>query len=104
MAEQKGVERRRGWGMLKILIDYDLIRDSFCINGNVKMSRVGDLVTEFLKTQVGAGEDNRKAETKDLYKIDILLDLSQDIFRCSSNCGNLGLREGILLRLINRLE
>ncbi len=88
---------------VEILIDYDFIGDEFWIGGNARFDRVKDLLLDYLRTKMGTGPDDRESNTLNLYQIDISIDLSYDIFKCHHNCGNKGLREGILLRLINRL-
>ena len=89
--------------LIKLLIDYDIIGDEYWIGGNVKVDRVKDLLSDYLRMKMGAGVDDSEANRVDLYQIDISVDLSYDIFKCHHNCGNKGLREGILLRLISRL-
>lgn len=89
---------------LVLLIDYDGINDTFCFNGNVKKERIPDLINDFLYLQIGKGEDKRKAEDHDLYTITIYLDLSDDTFSSGSNCGNYGLRDGILMRAVQKLN
>lgn len=55
------------------------------------------LILEYVRSQMGKGTDNSKATSKDVYEIKITLDTTDDTFGCVHDCGNLGLRDGILL-------
>ena len=76
-------------------VSYNLNSNQFEIETNAKDPR--KIITEFLRTQIGAGKDESPVNEIDDYKIRIDLDLSCDAFRCTHDCGNLGLRDGILL-------
>jgi len=89
---------------ITLLIDFDFIGTEFWLGGNVKPSRIKGLVEDYLRTQMGQGEDPTEANEIDCYEIDISVDLSHDIFKCRHNCGNKGLREGILLYLLKKLR
>jgi len=67
----------------------------FTMQTNVKEPK--ELILDFIQTQFGAGEDNTPREEQDVYKIKLEIDLSDDTFRTTHNCGNKGLRDGILL-------
>ena len=58
---------------LKILIDFDMIDNTFCIGGNVKLSRIHGIILDFLRSQIGAGADDSNPEKHGLYKIDIFV-------------------------------
>jgi hypothetical protein len=83
---------------LKII--YNIGNDSFDVSGNAKDPK--KIVTEFLRTQIGVGADNSKANEQEEYTILINLDLSEDVFSVSNDCGNKGLRDGILQQFISR--
>lgn len=85
---------------LKIKISYDVINDKFDYISNIKPDQIKKIVSEFVRTQVGAGEDSSEAEEHDSYSVNLSLDLSHDRFSISDNCGNKGLRDGILLHFI----
>jgi hypothetical protein len=74
------------------------------IETDVKDELVAELVGEFLLTQVGAGEDPSKAEKRDTYTIHLQLDLNGDVWYCKHDCGNKGLRDGILMDVVRRLR
>lgn len=89
---------------LFLSVDYDVIKSKACFSTNIQKEKVADVIVNFLRTQIGAGEDTSEANILDLYEIDLLLDLSTDTFSVSSNCGNLGLRDGILHHLFTKLR
>jgi hypothetical protein len=84
--------------LLDLVIDYDIEKEKFDVKGNVKPEKRKDFVTNFLMSQVGAGKDENKAEEREVYTIKMELDLTYDTYTVSDNCGNKGLREGILMR------
>lgn len=76
----------------------------FKYESNIKSESLADIVADFIRSQTGAGVDNSPANEKDdVYTIRLTLDLSDDSFGCSHNCGNKGLRDGILMDILNRL-
>ena len=77
-------------------IEFDLGNNKFRISGNIKPEMYKEVVSNFLRGQIGAGEDAREANKKDIYNIKINVDLSEDRFEVSDNCGNKSLRDGIL--------
>jgi len=80
-------------------IEYDIENDKYKFNSNAKEYRT--IIENFLRSQIGAGQDNRKPVEKDIYNISIELDLSNDSFKSSDDCGNYGLRDGILMNALN---
>jgi len=89
---------------LIINIDYDLEHDLFCYRTNIKQKYLTELISDFLRAQIGKGIDERPRTETDLYQIDLQVDLSDDGFSSRSNCGNLGLRDGILIEFLKRLS
>ena len=63
-----------------------------------------NVVEGFLRGQVGAGKDESPPNEQDVYHIRIEVDLSFDIFTSRHDCGNLGLRDGILLHFAKTLD
>ena len=84
---------------IKINITYILSDDRFIISNTKFPTKI---IEEFLRTQIGKGEDFSPANKVDEFTISILLDLSHDIFTVKHNCGNKGLRDGILQRYITK--
>lgn len=89
---------------LFLKIDYGIEIDKFHYCTNIKEDYVSEITADFLRSQIGEGADNSKAEDQDIYEIDIFVDLSYDTFHCRHNCGNKGLREGILMRFLSKLK
>jgi hypothetical protein len=85
---------------LFVELKYDINKDSFDISTNMKKEAVPNIVENFLRSQIGAGEDNSEPNKLDIYNIKIKVDLSDDTFLVNHNCGNKGLRDGILLRFL----
>ena len=85
---------------LYLNMEYDIIEDTYKIDTNIKTHLAKDVVSEFLRTQIGAGRDLSKMKEDDKYNISIKLNLNMDDFTCIDNCGNKGLRDGILLNYI----
>lgn len=78
-----------------INLKWDSKTGDFKMDSNAKDPK--DLILQFIHTQLGEGEDPTPREEHDLYEIHLELDLSHDVFRTTHNCGNKGLRDGILL-------
>ncbi|MBU1178959.1 hypothetical protein KKB69_01290 [Patescibacteria group bacterium] len=94
---------------LFLKIDYGIEIDKFHHCTNIKEECVSDIVSDFLCGQIGAGVDDSKANDQDIYEIDIFeidifVNFADDSFACRHNCGNKGLREGILMRFLNKLS
>jgi len=85
-------------------IIYNVKKDQFTLGGDIKKGLEGDLIEEFLRRQIGAGEDKRKASEQDNYYIRIVLRLENDSITAFSDTGNKGLRDGILYRFLNSRE
>lgn len=85
---------------LFIRITYDLKKDESRIRTNIQSESVDDVLTTFLSTQIGKGEDKRKPARRQVYHINLEVDLSYDTFRVSHDTGNLGLRDGIIMQTI----
>jgi hypothetical protein len=87
---------------LYIDIIFDINDDTYKINSDVKQEKIKDIISDFLSLQMGKGEDTSPANKLDEYNISLKIDLTEDIFTCSHNCGNDGLRDGILLNYIKK--
>ena len=85
---------------IDIKVIYDIQQDSFDVSGNANNPK--SIISDFLRTQIGAGVDKNPTNNQAIYTILINLDLSGDIFSVSHDCGNKGLREGILSRYVSK--
>lgn len=86
--------------IITVQVDYNIKTDKFNITGNAKNPK--DIIQHFLRSQYGTGVDNNTPNNYEVYSIKLDLDLAEDIFTVSHNCGNKGLREGILLQYCAR--
>ena len=89
---------------LWIQLDWDVESNEFCYRTNIKDNLVPNIILDYLRLQIGKGKDLTEREEHYLYSIDLFLDLNKDSFSCTNNCGNLGLRDGILLGFCERLN
>ncbi len=81
---------------------YNIKTDMFGVNTDIKPEAQNEIVSAFLSTQMGRGRDDRELYIRDVYNIKIEVNLSEDIFNLSDDCGNKGLREGILMQFLKR--
>lgn len=91
---------------LQMTINYDMKAGSFTwdeTKTNVKQSYREELLSDFLQSQIGSGADDTPAVEWDAYEIQIGVDLSDDTFYVKHNCGNKGLRDGILMDVLRKL-
>lgn len=77
--------------------------EEFKIETDIKDELVAELIGEFLREQIGAGKDLSPPDRREIYTIHLQLDLSGDVWYCKHDCGNLGLRDGILMDVMRRL-
>jgi hypothetical protein len=68
-----------------------------------KPEAISEIIEAFLMGEVGAGVDNSPANEREVYSIRLDLDLDGDVFHVTSDCGNLGLRDGILMSVLRDL-
>ena len=78
-----------------LYIKYNVKENEFEVATNAKDPK--KLVLEYIRSQIGQGTDNVESTKLDMYHIIINLDLSYDVFTVSHDCGNKGLRDGILI-------
>jgi hypothetical protein len=87
--------------MEKLILDmtYDPKTDDFDVSGNVENPI--EFAANFIRTQMGAGVDHSPAADLPVFHIQLELDLSFDSWSVRHDCGNKGLRDGIILRFIS---
>lgn len=73
------------------------------IRTNAKPEALKEILTEFLRTQIGLGEDKSSPNEQDYYTITISLQLERDVFTVKSDTGNKGLTTGIVMEVLNNL-
>jgi hypothetical protein len=86
-------------------IEYDISEpDKFKIDGNIADQLYMGLMSDFVRSQIGKGEDTTEPNILDVYHIHIEMDMSTDTFIVRSDTGNKGLRDGILMDILQRLR
>lgn len=63
-----------------------------------------EVLEDFLRRQIGSGEDPDPLVERDEYNIAIQLDLDEDVFYHEHDCGNKGLRDGIMIDVLRRIK
>ena len=64
---------------------------------------IGEILEAFVIGEIGQGVDESPATEQDVYNIRLDLDLTDDSFRVTHDCGNKGLRTGILIAVLKDL-
>ena len=77
--------------------------DTFELGGTVKKEGAAEIIENWLRSQMGAGPDGTPAKQLKTYHIEIDWYPSDDRLTCWSNCGNDGLRDGLLLYVLKKL-
>jgi len=96
--------RKRANG-LYVDLTYNLKADSVKCQSNIKDHLMSDLLLDFLRTQIGKGADESPPADRKNYHVRLGLDLSNDSWTVQyDDCGNLGLRDGIIGRCSILLE
>lgn len=87
-----------------IEMTFDMKAETVQIRTNAKREVLGELIGDYLHAQVGTGKDPSPAIERDVYNIAIGVELNDDSWGSSHDCGNKGLREGILMRVLQLLD
>lgn len=85
-------------------LKFNIKGSSFEIDTNIKPEKVKDIVNDFLRSQIGQGKDHSEVTKQDIYEIEFRLDFSDDTYLVTHNCGNKGLREGILAHYLQKVQ
>ena len=87
-----------------ILVDFCYKEEKLhdiCLHSNLPDERTGAVfLAEFLETQRGLPVDGRDIIEKDIYEIDIGVQVSDNTFGWVHNCGNRGKATGMLIALL----
>ena len=87
---------------LTLNIEYDLNTNKFKVSGDINEKGRKELVEAFLSSQVGAGIDKNKPNELDKYHIQLKWYPNQDDIQITTNTGNKGLRDGILMYYLSQ--
>lgn len=77
---------------------YDINKDTFQVESNTKDPK--EMVHNFLRTQLGIGEDNSELSRQSVYQLTLSWDPSKGTFTCEHDCGNSGLRDVLLIHFV----
>ncbi len=89
---------------LTMEIEYNLKENNFKIFGDVNKRSQYSLIETFLRMQIGAGEDRSEPHERDVCHLILKWYPTSDRIEVKSDIGNNGLRDGILLDILKRLE
>lgn len=89
---------------IKTQVKYDLKKDTYNIVSEAKKEGINEIIENVLRAQMNQGSDKRPPIEKDIYTITIILELSNDTFKVSSDTGNKSLTAGILMQLFRELK
>lgn len=89
---------------LTIDIEYNIKTDEHEISGDINDAGVKSVLETWIMGQVNTGKDESPAENRDVYHIQIVWYPEDDTIKCSHDCGNKGLREGILMTVFSRIS
>ena len=88
---------------LSLNIEYNLNKNEFDITGDIKEEQRSNIIETVLRGQIGKDEDKNKPNEKDLYHINIKWYPQNDNFEINDDTGNKGLRDGILMQVLENL-
>jgi hypothetical protein len=92
---------------LKLTVDFTIgdagEEDSFELGGTIKEAAASEIISNWLRSQMGEGPDGSVPNRLKTYHIEIDWDPSDDRLFCRSDCGNKGLRDGLLLYVMRKL-
>ncbi|HXK38012.1 MAG TPA: hypothetical protein VJ579_03010 [Candidatus Paceibacterota bacterium] len=86
---------------ITVKVHYDMNNINACfIQTNAKPEAVEEVLSAWVRNQIGKGKDEREPAMKEIYEIVIEIDLSNDSFRTTADTGNDSLTLGIISRMI----
>jgi len=88
---------------LRLELTYTETGDRYEVKSEMTKQGQIELIEAFLSSQIGAGEDNTPANKQKQYRIKLDWYLQNDEIEVTSNTGNKGLRNGILMCYLKRL-
>ncbi len=77
--------------------------DRFEFESNLSLCGQQIVLEEFLRRQIGAGADNRQANEREVYHLQLTWSPHMDRINSSDDTGNLRLRDGILYDYLNKV-
>lgn len=89
---------------MKIKIQYNLKEDTFKVWSQVKTEYLQEMLLEFLRSQMGLGKDESEPVKKDIYTMEITINLENDVFSIVSDTGNESLSTGLVSNLASLMD
>ena len=89
---------------MKTKIMFDTRNGTHRVVSEIKREKIQEVLDTLIRSQIGAGGGDSKPKDRDIYTIEIDLDLSEDIFNVKSDTGNKSLTTGILMDLALKLS
>jgi hypothetical protein len=89
---------------ISLKLFYDFHKNNFKIKTNLKGEMINEILSECYRATLNSKPDYRKPNKRDIYNINISLDLSCDDFLIFSNTGNNTLTYELLRESINNWE
>jgi len=90
---------------LTMEINYDVEKDKFDIKGDITLDGQVEILDSFIRSHVfGAGHDPTPMIERDQYQIRLQWFPDNDEIRSEYDTGNKGLRDGILIEYLKRLQ
>ena len=87
-----------------VSLKHNVTRELYGVFTDMNVEGAKGVVEAFLSTQIGQGVDNNEANDLDICTVKLRCDLAYDIFFCTDDCGNRGLRDGVLVFFLKTLE
>jgi len=86
--------------MLYINLNYTLASDTFALVTNVADDKIVEVLSDYVRSQMGLGPDTLIANECPVYSISLGINLENDSFHVSANTGNDSLTLGIVMKYL----
>lgn len=78
--------------------------ENYTLHSNIKQEHIAEVLATWIQAQGGQEPDESEPEERELYRVVIYLDTTDDTFSVEHNCGNMGLVTGIVMEICNKLN
>jgi hypothetical protein len=89
---------------ISLKLFYDLHKNNFKIKTNLEKDKINEILSECYRATLNESLDYREPNKRDIYNINISLDLSCDDFLIFSNTGNNVLTYELIRESVNNWE
>lgn len=87
-----------------IIIEHNVVEGTFAHQTNMNPSGVVEVLTAYLQMQAGQDADTREPKIRDVYQVAVQIDLATDNIQAGSDCGNHGLKVGIVAEFLKHFQ